>query len=142
MNEDWGNDPRHAPKLSLEEGDEILFSEHGRVLNNVCYRAFYFSLVKDQYGGHALCVSHGAGEERINGHHFRLAVAAMKNLDSDNRFRLMFALFDQHRESKRAGRNEAITTYQNAFVEGRLKKRKLPKQNRVKVWIVPMERVA
>jgi hypothetical protein len=146
----WGADPRRAP--TLQEGDELLYDECGRVHEKgtwgnsancgIDYRSHYFRIVKAQYGGCWLLVKHGGGEERIqldyNVHHVKLIFDL---LCSDRRYLLMHMLHSVHREALKQGQDDTARHYQKAFIEGRLKKRKLPKQDAVKVWIEHQEAV-
>ena len=46
-----------------KDDEDVIFSEHGRIINNVCHRSFWFMLVKGKYHV-ALLVKHGGGQER------------------------------------------------------------------------------
>jgi hypothetical protein len=121
------------PTIGLE--DKELFSEHGRILDNVCYRSHWFVLVKAEYGGFFLLVKHGAGEERISLGFSKKYQTMMQQMDSDTRYYMMHALMQAWHDGEKKGRNEATAVYRTAFAEGRLKKRKLPNQSKIKVWI-------
>lgn len=129
----WGAEEGRAP--DIEPNEIILFSECGRVLNKVCYRSHYFRIVKSEYGSISLLVKHGGGQERITEWLLSKILAALEILDSDNRYLLMYAVYQSWREGKREGVEKTSTHYRQAFVEGRLRKRKLPKLSAVKVWI-------
>lgn len=138
IEENWGVEEWRAPELKT--GDTILFSECGRVLSggsnyDVDYRSHYFRLVKEEYGSIALLVKHGAGQERISEHLLRKIIPGLNALDSDNHYLLLYAVYQSHREGKKAGTDETTQRYRKAFVEGRLKKRKMPGRDAFKVWI-------
>ena len=135
----YGAEPWREPKP--EEGDTVIFSEHGRVLDNTCYRSHWLMLVKCQYGGHALLVKHGGGEERINlfsAGRYRVP-DSLALLDSDFRYLMLYQLFRIHTEAKRNGEKQARADMTMAFVEGRLKKRKIKGQGAYKVKVEPRQ---
>ncbi len=128
----WGAEPWRAP--SLYAGDSLILDECGRVLGNTCYRSHYFRMVKNGNFNFIL-VKHGAGEERHQvGYSNRLGQALVK-LDSDARYFMLHTLYTAIKDAKRAASMDTAREYTTAFVEGRLKKRKLPAQHRVRVWI-------
>ena len=122
-------------KPTISEGEEEIFSEHGRILDKVDYRSHWFVLSKKQYGGYHLLVKHGGGEEGIPLGYSKRYEIMMESLESDTRYYLMHALMEAFHNGKTKGRDESTTLYRNAFVDGRLKKRKLPSKNEVRVWI-------
>jgi len=131
----YGADPWREPKP--EEGDTVIFTECGRVLDKTCYRAYWLMLVKCQYGGHALLVKHGGGEERINlfsAGRYRVP-ETLAALDSDARYLMLFQLYWIHTEARRSGEAKARAELTTAFVEGRLKKRKVRGQSAYKVFV-------
>jgi len=113
----------------------LLFSEHGRIIDNIDHRSHYFRLVKKETGDFALLVEHGGGREEILGWFLRKLIIPLNSLDSDNRYRLLYAVFQSNKEGKLDGRDRAASVYRHAFIEGRLKKRKMPRSSEVKVWI-------
>jgi hypothetical protein len=60
-----------------------------------------------------------------------------RSQDDRGAFWLCWYLIDVARSAHAAGRQEAAKEYREAFVDGRLKKRKLPARDDVKVWIEP-----
>ena len=142
MNENYGADPWREPKP--EEGDTVIFSEHGRSLDKTDYRSHWFMLVSQQFGGYALLVHHGGGHERINlgylcffrGEYPRI-IDAMKMMDTDARYLLLHSFYDIHKDARRAERAKVTDELTRAFIEGRLKKRKIKGQSAYKVRIEP-----
>jgi len=135
----WEEDPSRAPEL--KDGDELLYCEHGRVIQKafdnyaVDYRSHWFRVVK-QYGSCYLLVRHGAGDERMKlSWSIGECTGILGALLSDNRYKLMHTLYRMNVEGRDEGANQAATSYQDAFVEGRLKKRKMPARGYTKVWI-------
>ncbi len=87
-------------------------------------------------------VNHGGGWEVWRGD-YMLARALRRYGDNDRGlFLLCWYLIDTANYSKQAGRAEAAQEYKQAFVDGRLKKRKLPARGVHKVWIEPPPAVA
>lgn len=111
---------------TIQKDDTVIYSEHGRVVNNTCFRSHWVVLVKQQFGGYALLVKHGAGEERIQlGYDYHLTwVKALEGLDSDMRYLCLYTIYTAHSEAKREGAHNAANRYATAFLEGRLKRRK------------------
>jgi hypothetical protein len=129
----WGDDPRRAPELL--EGDQLIYSECGRVLHNTCYRSHYFRLVRKYGGMWILLVRHGGGDERICLNYAKHALESLALLDSDSRYLMLHLLHETYGAGKRYGADLEAARYQKAFVDGKLKKRKIRGQSAVKVWI-------
>lgn len=135
MNDNWGAETWRQPKE--QDGDVLLSSEHGRIIGRIDYRSHWFKLVKQRFGGIALLVSHGGGEERITlGHCTGDAIAAACSvLDPDTRYKLLHAILDVSHDASRAARDKTAAEYRTAFAAGTLKKRKMRGQAKCKVWI-------
>ena len=89
------------------------------------------------HGDYTLVVSHGGGVERVNLGYSRRIVNAFNQMDSDSRFRLMWTFLDDYHSARTEAAVDTAKTYREAFVEDRLKKRRLPARNATKVWIEP-----
>jgi len=144
--QDW-----RAP--TVPEDETILFDEPGRVLTHrrtpdskgtpVCYSAYHYQVTKPEYGQCVLRVKHGAGEESVLiGYPGEPIIHALAALDSDARFAVLHALREQRNEGTQDGRNAVRAEYAQAFVDGRLKKRKVRGEARVRVWVEPKARAA
>lgn len=124
----------NAPDMA--EGDALLFDEPGRIIQHtnyaVDYTSHYFRVVKGDYGPRLL-VRNGLGDKalRID----KALVAAVSGLDSDARYLALYALADLVRKEREAGYDAARKEYQQAFVDGKLKKRKVRGQNVFRVSI-------
>ena len=91
--ENYGSEPWREPKP--EEGDTVIFSEFGRVLDKTDCRSHWFMMVKVRIGGYNLLVKHGGGQERIElgylhsyhrtGETSRI-IRAMEDMDTDARY--------------------------------------------------------
>lgn len=117
---------------TLKERDTLLFDEPGRCggMDSHCH---HYRLVNNC--GLELLVRHGGGEERI---HVSLPRGfSFDGLDSNTRYWMLNAIFHAHSNGERQGADKTAQKYRKAFVDGRLKKRKLPAQGSVKVWIEP-----
>lgn len=117
---------------SVPDGCEVLYDEPGRVLFDVCYRAYHFRVVA-KYGLHTLLVRHGGGDESIP-----LAsdfVRALAMMDSDARFLTLYALMDTAHKAARNAESRTADAFRKAFAQGRLKKRKVRGTDAVRVWI-------
>ncbi|TVR06648.1 MAG: hypothetical protein EA385_15125 [Salinarimonadaceae bacterium] len=82
-------------------------------------------------------VNHGGGWEVWSGDYMLAAALHRYGDDNMGAFWLCWYLLDSTKEALHVGRHEASREYRQAFAEGRLKKRKLPRQNSVKIWIEP-----
>jgi len=111
---------------AVADGDTVIFSEHGRITNNVDFRSHWLVLVKGQHGGYFLLVKHGGGEERISlGYdHVCNALNALGQLTEDQRYLILYCLYDAHKDAKREAVQNTTSYFHLAFLEGRLKRRK------------------
>jgi len=138
----WGAEPWRAPKLA--EGDSVLRSEYGRIIDGcssggggIDYRSHWFILVNAKYGGYAILVKHGGGEERISLGYNRRVPKIIEGLASDDAYVLMHDMVKLAGESRRNAAEAEASKYRAAFANGLLKKRKVRGSNSVKVWIEP-----
>lgn len=139
----WQNDPNRAP--ALLEGDQIMYDEPGRIIYRTAekkpgdgtdYRSHWYRLIKPRFGPWTLLVRHGGGDERVElGYDYNNFPAIFDPLTPDARYLLMNQLMLTHRAGHDNGRAQTTQRYKEAFVEGRLRKRKYPKLNAYKVWI-------
>lgn len=130
----------------VNEGEEVLIEEPGRVLPpmsgeglGTCCRSHYFLVVKPgKHGSPVLRVRHGGGDQqwRLSWDSERV-IKGVQALDSDTRFRFLWMLMDAHNDSERNAEARTSHEYRQAFVDGRLKKRKKRGSNDVRVWIEP-----
>lgn len=81
-------------------------------------------------------VRHGGGWEVWRGDYFLARILA-RIPDDMAAFWLCWHAIDNHRNAYDAGVRDASASYQKAFVDGRLKKRKMPGRDAMKVWIEP-----
>jgi hypothetical protein len=138
---------RHWRAPELNEGDKLIFDEPGRILpslknpteltRGVDCRSHYFRVAEAKYGGYWLYVKHGGGTQRWRLDYDVRTVNALRGLESDDRYRLLWVLAQAHGDSFHAGAELEANRFRAAFVDGRLRKRKLRGQNAVRVWIEP-----
>lgn len=86
-----------------------------------------------------LYVRHGGGWESLNVRH--MTSMALKSLldagDTTSAFFLCWELFEQVGNAFTAGARDASERFRKAFIDGRLKKRKLRNREAAQVWIEP-----
>jgi hypothetical protein len=134
--DNWGSEAWRQPEPLPT--DVVLYSECGRSLNNIDFRSHSFKLVKAQFGGYFALVRHGGGDERLSLGYSHMGIERMfSQLDSDSRYLLLHQFFDIAHNANRAATDNTAGEYRKAFVDGRLKKRKLPAQGIWKIWIEP-----
>lgn len=132
--------PEHAPSAypvnapELAEGETMLFDEPGRC-GGIDSHSHHYRVVK-WHSQYLLAVRHGGGVERIalrlygNGQKEMLA-----SLDSNARYWLLNEIHSVYREAERAGQQKEGARWHKAAVEKRIKTRKMPNRDQVKVWI-------
>ena len=100
-------------------------------------RSHWFRVVRQGAGGrYFLLVQHGGGDQRVSlGYNYRNYAAMFDPLTPDARFWLMWQMLEIYNEARMEAAKETAHKYEQAFVEGRLKKRKLPARGHTKVWI-------
>lgn len=133
--------PEHAPGIhpvnppDLSEGDELLYDEPGRCggLDSHCY---HYRVVKNS-SSLELLVRHGGGDERIRISLYNQQRDILAGLDSNSRYWLLNAIRQAHYAGAKDARDTTAAQYKQAFVDGRLKKRRYPARGYIKVWIEP-----
>ncbi len=140
----WGAEAWREPSIPADA--EPVFSECGRVIGNVTYRSHWFRVTREAYqGAYRLYVKHGAGEESFSLGYSSTAkttVDALAGMGSDARYLALHLLYRVHTEARYAQRDETAKLYMTAFVEGRLKKRKVRGQGAYRVEIQQPVRAA
>jgi hypothetical protein len=128
--EAW-REPKHY------ETDTVVCSEHGRIAYNIDYRSHWFVLVRGEFKHYALLVKHGGGEERIPmpAVNFGFTADVIFSLPSDERYLMLHHLYDVYLHARREAEDATAAKFKRAFVDGRLKKRRLPRRGYTKVWI-------
>lgn len=122
---------------TIQEGDKVIFSEHGRSVNNVDFKSHWLVLVQAQYGGYFLLVKHGGGEERISlGYeHHTASLKTLELVPEDQRYLILYTIYRAHSNAEDNAITNTATKYKLAFLEKRLKRRR--KNNRLYVDIIP-----
>jgi hypothetical protein len=125
---------------ALQEGDELVYDEPGRCggLDSHCH---HLRVVKARYGGFKLRVRHGGGDEQIDLGSTRMAIDALSQIDSDSRYWLLLRLYHVQNDAARQAAQRTAETYRQAFIDGRLKKRKMPGRDAYKITL-ESERIA
>ncbi len=138
-----GTYPVNAPALA--DGDALVFDEPGRCKPQVNgkggtdYHSHHFRLVMTKFDQFYLLVRHGGGTERIPlGYDYtRLGELIRLLPDSDARYLMLQALYRTHEDAERGAEMRTAAKFRQAFVEGRLKKRKVRGRNAYDVRIEP-----
>jgi hypothetical protein len=132
-----------TPHLIGSEQITVTRDLPGFVENGVTYESHHFWVHFTRYEKSTrfanvfIRVHHGGGWEVWRGDY--MLARALENYGPDDRglFLLCWFLIDAAKAARDAGAYETGSEYRKAFVDGRLKKRKLPAQGKVKVWIEP-----
>jgi hypothetical protein len=125
--------PVNAPDVS--EGETILYDEPGRC-GGIDSHSFHYRVTK-LHGSLFLLVRHGAGDERIRLSLYGKQAEVLAGLDSNGRYWLLNAIFHAQSEARHEGEDKQATRYRQAFIDGRLRKRKERNGTAYKVWIEP-----
>lgn len=127
---------------ALHEGDELLFDEPGRC-GGLDSHSHHLRLVKQRYGGFALLVRHGGGDERLPlGYRGAPIVDVITPLDTNARYWLLLKILSVAQDAARKAAEMTEGTWRKAAAEKRIKTRKQPGRDAVKVWIEPAKAVA
>jgi hypothetical protein len=125
---------RQALPPTLHETDVLLYDEPGRCggIDSHCH---HYRVVRS-YSMYALLVRHGGGEERLPlrlyGNGLKEMLAA---LESNPRYWILNEIYHVHSDAKRQGRDAESAIWRKAAAEKRIKTRKQPRSESVKVWI-------
>ena len=136
-----------APQILTEQ--QLIFDEPGRIVRHVKpdgsdgpqvdSTAYYFRVTRGYAGGYRLYVRHGAGDESWFIGHEATTIHVLASLSSDDRFNVLRTMMHTIHEAERTAREQIALTYKQAFVDGRLKKRKTRGQATARVWIETKE---
>ena len=137
-NYSWRERERTRP--SVPEDETIVFDEPGRILpghdRGTDCRSHYFVMTTSFGGAPTLYVKHGAGERKYRLGWDPRIVESLRILDSDHRFRMLLTLAQLSDAGRREGYRVGAAEYRDAFIEGRLRKRKLRGREEFKIEIV------
>lgn len=135
--------PDDAWTPPIPAGHTLIFDEPGRVFakgvtndwSGVDCSSHHFR-VSEWHDTYTLHVRHGGGDESwpMKGAD-KLIIEGLRTMTSDQRFRLLWSIMDAHKDSRKAGCIDTANRYAKAFVDGKLKKRKVRNTNEYKVWI-------
>lgn len=126
----YGKDsPLRAPEV--KDTERILADEHGRIFKpadgsspGVSYESHAYRLIQNG-PVYALLVRHASGDERLPlGARGPALALICDKLTSDERYTLFHAIFTAGSSKARTERDKISASYEKAFIEGRLKKRK------------------
>jgi len=128
---------------AIREGETIVYDEEGRCSpqvngkGGIDFHSHHFRVFKSGGSSYRFAVKHGGGEESFTDYNTTRMVDIMAGMDSDSRFLTLHALFDQRGQGESMGRNENEAKWRLAAADKRIKTRKMPGRDSVKVWIEP-----
>jgi hypothetical protein len=107
----------------------------GFVLGNTTYESHHFwvHFVGEQRA--YIRVHHGGGWEVWEGDYMLAHALRRFGPDDIGLFLLCWYLIDTTRTARQVGADESALIYRKAFIDGRLRKRRLPARGQTKVWI-------
>lgn len=130
-----------------ERKDRVLIQTHGRDIGVgvgvVDYGSFSLMLGEEKtFRKPVILVEHGGGKEVYDIESPWIVMSPLITLALDKGsekacYAILFALYESQDTAFSKGYNKAQDDYRTAFVEGRLKKRKVRGQMTTKVWIEP-----
>jgi hypothetical protein len=133
-----GYSTRSVNPPDLKDGDQLLYDEPGRC-GGLDSHSHHIRLVKNR-SDYVIRVRHGGGDEAVAlSCAMRLAIDGLAALDSNARYWLLLSILSAVRDSQHTAEDKTADKYRKAFVDGRLKKRRLPRSGVVKVWIEPQQ---
>jgi hypothetical protein len=118
----------------LADGDELVSDLPGRCggTDSHCH---HFRIVKARYGGYALLVRHGGGDERHDLGRDTRIVAPLLTLDETARYWFVMRFYHVLADALRVAREAEARRWRTAAAEGRIKTRKQRGRAAVTVWI-------
>lgn len=127
---------RQPDPPALAEGDMLVHDEPGRC-GGVDAHSHHFRWIKGRYD-HAVLVRHGGGDERISlGVIGRLLAPSLDAMDSTGRYWLMHAIYTAQRDATESATRDRDAYWRKAAAEKRIRTRKLPGRNSVRVTVDP-----
>lgn len=136
--EEW-----RAPPVPADH--QLIHDEPGRIVRHikpdgadgpmVDSTAYYLRVTRAPYGPYWLRVRHGSGDEAWSLGHEANTVRALAQLASDDRYCVLRTMMHTLHAAERVAQEQSAMSYKQAFVDGRLKKRKTRGQATARVWI-------
>lgn len=120
-----------APELLQNE--TVLFDEPGRSIPKgfwcenygIDCNSHHFRVIQPQFGNPVIAVKHGGGTERIRlDYRAHVLTNILSGLDTNSRYTMLYMLYDANRKGAEEAQQKTKAEYSNAFVEGRLKKKR------------------
>ena len=129
-----GTSIREVNPPDLAKGDTLLYDEPGRC-GGLDSHSHHFRVVRTEYGGMVLLVRHGGGDERITAGLFNVLSAPLAAMSSTDRYWVLHAIYEARGYGMRDAREKENARWRRAAAEKRIKTRKMPGRDAVKVWI-------
>lgn len=125
----------------LREGEVLIYDLPGRC-GGVDSHSHHLRLVSLGNTGRSftLMVRHGGGDVRLPlGFTYRVKalLAALEPLDDNGRYWVLLALLNIAEDAAQVARDANEATWRQAAADKRIKTRKMPGKNKVKVWVEP-----
>lgn len=136
--------PNDAPSIrptyppTLTEYDALLYDEPGRCggIDSHCH---HYRVASSPGGALDILVKHGGGEERIRLSNSTALKPILAALDSNSRYWILNSIAHAHTDGRLQGAETVESNWRQAAAEKRIKTRKTPRRDCVKVWIEPRE---
>lgn len=135
--------PDHAPSIrpvdppTLSEYDTLLYDEPGRC-GGTDSHCRHYRVVVSPGGSLELLVQHGGGKEFIYLANSPALKPILAALDTHARYWLLNSIAHAYSRGMDEGVQSTGALWRKAAAEKRIRTRKLPKSNQVKVWIEPV----
>lgn len=124
--------PVNPPDLAA--GDDLLHDLPGRCGGGDSH-SYHLRIVKAQYGGFALLVRHGAGDERLALGRDNNLIAPLAAMDDSGRYWFLMRLYHVMEDHAKELATETDFRWRKAAAEKRIKVRKMPGRDFARVWI-------
>jgi hypothetical protein len=124
---------RQVDPPDVADDETILYDEPGRC-GGLDSHSHHFRVTLER-GRVYLLVRHGGGDERMEFGWKSTTLAPLAALDSNGRYWLLCAAFHGMKDAASNARTEINDTWRTAAAEKRIRTRKHPGRDQVKVWI-------
>lgn len=127
----------------VPEGETLVYDEPGRCApapqvkgQAIDYHSHHFRVTHRGYGAR-LWVRHGGGDEVMDFGRRDCIIELLAPMNSDARYLMLHALYSARSDGARAAEETERQLWRQAAAEKRIKTRKMPRRETVKVWIEP-----
>lgn len=124
----------NAPVLG--EHDTLRYDLPGRC-GGMDSHAYHLCVVAVRFGGPALLVRHGGGEERVSLGHRKVMLEMLEQMDETARYWFLMEFYHLLTDAARDAVDKTNVRWRTAAAEKRIRTKKLRGRDAVKVWIEP-----